>query len=396
MHIFCITIGILDKIIPKLVSSCSFFKLVLDKIFLDRIVDHNQHYYNDFTKSYTFMLDVARRKMTKNQIIESINAINPRCFNSVMLHLSDNEAYSVSIISDMLGVKNGILSNGWLSESDLNDIVKAAKDKSLYLIPDIDAPSHVKSWYDSLSASSMSIDNFSDSKTYEIDLLSQSDNIYEMYKKCMKIFAPVSKFIMIGVDEVPGNIWYADKLAIHINKLNNIAKELNYKIIVWNDALNPKLLPQIQEDVTIVYWQDSDVNNLTQLLERKNPIKNAYYETNYDNVHDLNKTEYQEKKIQMFVDNLISNNMLCLWGEDSEDIPHSSIIDFINKLQDKMPKTQVTPTISNSKQNNVAAAVAVPIVIIIVACVAIGIFIWYRKNKQNKSNDDKNNDVVIV
>ncbi|EAX97102.1 Glycosyl hydrolase family 20, catalytic domain containing protein [Trichomonas vaginalis G3] len=398
-------------------------------ILLESLQLHNAMYNNSFITRNAFMLDVARRKMTKDQILQAINSINITCFRYLMLHLSDDQSYSLGFITDTLKIGKQTIGNGWLTDSDLAEIVSLAKSKSLYLIPDIDAPSHVGSWYKSYQSSGESTDIFSDSNTLDIEKLDSSSGVYEIYKKCMTIFKDVSNYINIGVDEVPGNTYYANQLASHINKINQIAKENNYKTVVWNDALNGKLLQQLDSDITIMYWHDSDVNTFEALLNTKNPIKNAYYDTNYDNVHDLDEPEYQKGKITKFVNNLINNNILCLWGEDSEDITHDQIINFINDVQNEMIKNNkiipiekreesksddgngtyngnktdgslITPTISpipddsskkgltNQEKGMIAGIV---IAVVAIAAIVVGIFLFRKKCQQEDSAEEIQN-----
>lgn len=112
---------------------------------MEDLVKHNlNNNPNQTTFKNTLLLDVSRRHMSKEEIIDLLTNVNPDIFQQVQLHLTDNEGFSININSILMSPVFDGNTNGWLSIEDIVEIVMVATKLGISIIIDIDVPAHSK------------------------------------------------------------------------------------------------------------------------------------------------------------------------------------------------------------------------------------------------------------
>ena len=67
---------------------------------MEDLVKHNlNNNPNQTTFKNTLLLDVSRRHMSKEEIIDLLTNVDPDIFQQVQLHLTDDEGFSININS---------------------------------------------------------------------------------------------------------------------------------------------------------------------------------------------------------------------------------------------------------------------------------------------------------
>lgn len=310
------------------------------------MADNIQSYYqishetrsNAITQNNIIMLDVARRHMNRNQIISCIRAIDPQKFPFVQLHLNDDEGFAV---------KSTILHNeknkNALSKYDLEKIIQYANWKGITIIPDIDIPAHDTALINDLKKCNspwIKKGVIMDNSTLDYTNSNALNMVEQIYDEILPLFSHQQyRYVMLGGDEVPGNVSCAVQFSNFINSLNNYVNQKGFNAIMWNDCLNPTVLEKLNQNITVDYWTHSDANTTAQqIADHGNSVKNVNYQNSYYNTVDLNDNWLRNKKATDLA-NQKGSKMLCLWGSDSlqeKQISNQKVIDYINQVQQNM------------------------------------------------------------
>lgn len=290
---------------------------------------------NLIIKNNVLMLDVARRHMTRNQIIDCLRAIDSSKFKFVQLHLNDNENYAI---------KSSILHNtdmkDTLSQDDLRAIVKYANQKGITIIPDIDVPSHDMALIKDLRqchSNWLKYNIIMDNSTLDYTNPKTLELVRALYAEILPVFKNQTfKYFMIGADEVPGNQSCAMQFSQFINDLNKYLNQNGFRSIIWNDCINSKVLSNLNQNIVVDYWEQSDAHTtMAQIADHGNSVKDVNYQNSYFNTVDLKNQALENKKANA-LDHQKGGKMLCLWGSDSpqeKQISNQDIINYINEVQ---------------------------------------------------------------
>lgn len=319
---------------------------------------------NDISNDKGLLLDVARHPMSKDDIIKVIYAASDSGFDYIDLHLSDNQ--NCSFIPNFANGKTDYRFQ--LSNQDLSEIVEVAKSKDLYIVPDVDMPSHAGALLKILKennselAKKIIMDGTDDTINYNDDDAIMFINA--IYNQIADIFSSQdTRYLSIGLDEVAGE---STQLASYVNKINKYQNNNGFQLIVWNDSLLKKEISELDQNVIINYW--SQYGDQTDYIERSNnrisvsdvlssnhQIINSNQE-NYYKIENIGNPSNEDAFIEQFnryfkpnyFDEVVnkqknhytienSNNsgsgyLISLWGENSSNITTEQIILFINKL----------------------------------------------------------------
>ncbi len=317
---------------------------------------------NDISNDKGLLLDVARHPMRKDDIIKVIYAASDSGFDYIDLHLSDNQ--NCSFIPNFANGKTDYRFQ--LSNQDLAEIVEVAKSKDLYIVPDVDMPSHAGALLKILKennselAKQIIMDGTDDTINYNDDDAIMFINA--IYNQIANIFSSQdTRYLSIGLDEVAGE---STQLASYVNKINKYQNNNGFQLIVWNDSLLKKEISELNQNVIINYW--SQYGDQTDYIERSNnrisvsdvlssnhQIINSNQE-NYYKIENIGNSSNEDAFIEQFnryfkpnyFDEVVnkqknhytienSNNsgyLISLWGENSSNITTEQIILFINKL----------------------------------------------------------------
>lgn len=239
----------------------------------------------------TLHLDIARKYFTKDWIIDLIRDISTFKMNAIELHFSENEGFRIQCDTDP-----AIVSDKYLTKDEVREILKAAKELYVEVIPSFDSPGHVKQILKAHPEYMlMDVDGYLSEKTLDITnpeavayMKSLLDEYAELFKEC--------KSFNIGGDESFGwsdirrmqfSAWqiledyakktYGNGANAHdafIGYINDIAAYMTakgFKVRAWNDGLIRNIdqaeVNSASKDVEICYWTNNGTLGATVVTD---------------------------------------------------------------------------------------------------------------------------------
>lgn len=302
---------------------------------MEDLVKHNlNNNPNQTTFKNTLLLDVSRRHMSKEEIIDLLTNVDPDIFQQVQLHLTDDEGFSININSILMNPVFDGNTNGWLSIEDIVEIVMVAFKLRISIIIDIDVPAHSKALIQDIKKLT-NIQFYMDDTTLDYTNEWTQQLLVNIFSFVSSGLATLPINYFLGFDEVPGNVANASDLSNLINRIYTVVSNGKNTISIWNDSLNSSILPNLNKNINIVYWRDADGNTFRDLLKSKNKIINAFEDDYYFNCSDINNTDYIDSRLKSF--DLNVSNLVALWGENSlQGLTNANLCSFINKLCDSL------------------------------------------------------------
>lgn len=259
-----------------------------------------------------FMLDVARHFFKKEVIFRLIDLISFHKFNTLHLHLTDDQGWRVEIkkyplLTEIGSIRQGTIQKdktldhrihqGFYSKEDLKEIVAYAKSKFVEVIPEIDLPGHMNAMiaaYPNLSCRGKEIEvrtSFGINKTI---LCGGNPQVYQMIEDILLEIIEIfdSKYIHLGGDEAPTTYWKKCPKCQKMIKDNNLRNERQLQtylfnhfanflkhhgkiVIGWNEVINH----QLSNNVIIQHWKPFTKKKTIQAINkgRKTIISNFFY-----------------------------------------------------------------------------------------------------------------------
>ncbi|MEO5581782.1 MAG: beta-N-acetylhexosaminidase, partial [Saprospiraceae bacterium] len=245
------------------------------------------------------MLDVSRHFFTVNEVKQYIDAMSMYKFNTLHLHLTDDNGWRVEIKSlpkltsvgawraerfgtfgDRAPVKEGESTpyGGFYTQVQIKDLVRYASSKQITILPEIDVPGHSMAMlaaYPELSCTHEKVfvnpgTKFSEwygngkfKMLVDNTLNPANEKVYEYLDKVFTELAALfpNPYIHVGGDECYHGYWEADSSVkalmvkenfkdIHevqsyfIKRLEKILKSKNKKLIGWDEILEGGLAPE--------------------------------------------------------------------------------------------------------------------------------------------------------
>lgn len=302
---------------------------------MEDLVKHNlNNNPNQTTFKNTLLLDVSRRHMSKEEIIDLLTNVDPDIFQQVQLHLTDNEGFSININSILMNPVFDGNTNGWLSINDIAEIVSVATKLGISIIIDIDVPAHSKALIKDIKKLT-NIQFYMDDSTLDYTNEWTQQLLVNIFSFASSGLATLPVNYFLGFDEVPGNVANASSLSNLLNRIYNVVSNGKNTVSIWNDSLNSSILPNLNKNINIVYWRDADGNTFRDLLKSKNKIINAFEDDYYFNCSDINNTDYIDSRLKSF--DLNVSNLVALWGENSlQGLTNANLCSFITRLCDSL------------------------------------------------------------
>lgn len=296
----------------------------------------------NFVNQNVVMLDVSRRHMTEQQILDFINNIDTSKFQVLQLHLSDNEGFALK--TQVLGHNSG-----WLSKQDIEEICATANEKGIQVVPDIDVPGHSGGIIQILQDTNSRWLNkaiIMDSQDLNYTSPDTLSFVKQVYHDALTAFngqeidgQPVQNYVVAGADEVPGNLANADNFAQFLNGLDRYCNRYGFQMVVWNDCINNRVDPQLNKNIIINYWTKSDADNSIESLQNNDfSVKNVDSNFSYINTEDLDNEQLRNNKSTSFSEHNTGRNELCFWGggDNDKNITNTQLISYLNQIQNKM------------------------------------------------------------
>ena len=245
------------------------------------------------------MLDVSRHFFSVKEIKQLIDEMARYKFNTLHLHLTDDNGWRIEIkslpeltrigawrvartgwwgVRQPPGDNEAATYGGFYTQDEIRGLVKYASSMSINILPEIDAPGHslaAIASYKRLSCTKLDYKVNPGSKFYGIDdnaLCAGNDSTYEFLEK---VFTEVTRlfpypYIHVGGDECYMGFWDScpvckkkmqtenlkngtELQGYFFKRLEKILKEKGKKIIAWDEILDGGS----GADITIMNWRNT-------------------------------------------------------------------------------------------------------------------------------------------
>lgn len=300
------------KIILITVLCCFFIQGHIYAMTNQQVMENgNQETATKISERNGVLLDVARCPMTRQEIENIINQMNPQRFSYLVLHLNDDE--HVAFQSKLLG---NIGAPNTLSAADMKAITQDAQNHHIMLVPDFDTPGHCEALlrllnqYNPKLAREIRMDNqtldYTNSQT--VKFVKEIDG--ELSQACSDQKYP---YLMMGGDEVAGSGTHSKALMNYFNQLNEYENHQGFRTVMWNDSITKH--NDLSDKIVIAYWAQGGANTASGLLQKyfsdratvadliHHPLINANEAYNYLNLNDLSDPTFVADFIKQFNQN---------------------------------------------------------------------------------------------
>ena len=243
------------------------------------------------------MLDVSRHFFTKEEVEKYIDEMVRYKYNTLHLHLSDDQGWRIEIKSLPMLTQKGAwrvsrtgawgsflpsLANeptpdgGFYTQDDMREIIRYAKDRFITILPEIDIPAHslaLITSYPNLSCTQLSYSvnaGYPDPVRVDNALCIGNDSIYQVLDKIFTELAALfpHEYIHVGGDEAYKGFWAlcpkcqkrmtAEHLknveelqSYFIKRMESMLKSKGKKLIGWDEILEGGLAPE----ATVMSWR---------------------------------------------------------------------------------------------------------------------------------------------
>ena len=340
------------------------------------------------TKERTVHLDIARKYLTKDWIINYIREMSWMGYNSLELHLAEDGGFRTDFWDDTyypaadgntgndFSWAIGSMLQPWcyscpdpdsgkyLTAAEMVQICEVAKEYHIDIIPSFDTPAHVgwmtKHYDDLVKSGNTSIKNFKyngttytlpdrinyrSTGTYDYAVLDLSNANVQKFALAMytdiaaffREYAGSTKFNICG-DEVGLNSsdrWdYAD-FVDYVNSVNSKLNSMNYTVRIYNDFLDrskyinaaDRTVPNLASNIEIVYWDAPTAGTLSSDIQRSD------YWVNQGRVMHSGVQNWTYYVLRIFNDpNYTSNS---IWGMDARH-PNNTWWSFSHNTEERV------------------------------------------------------------
>jgi hexosaminidase len=243
------------------------------------------------------MLDVSRHFFTKQEVEEYIDQMARYKYNTLHLHLADDQGWRIEIKSLPELTKVGAwrvkrtgrwgtfmaafagepaTDGGFYTQEDMKEIIKYAQDRFITILPEIDVPAHslaLIASYPNLSCTQLPYSVNAGGKGYERNdnvLCIGNDSTFSMLDKIFTEIAALfpNPYIHIGGDEAYKGFWdqcpkcqkrmaeehlkNVDELQSYfVKRVEKIVESKGKKLIGWDEILEGGLAP----NATVMSWR---------------------------------------------------------------------------------------------------------------------------------------------
>lgn len=289
-----------------------------------------------------FMIDVARRFFSVDDIKRQIDIASQYKINRLHLHLSDDQGWrleikkypDLTIIGGSTEVGGG--PGGYYTQEQFKDIVKYASDRYIEIIPEFDMPGHCNAAlasYGFLNPDGKRKPLYTGTAVGFSTFMTHDERTYEFIEDVIKETAAISpsKYFHIGGDEAQSTP-KAD-YDYFVGRVSKIAEKYNKIPIGW-DPIDTS--PEIGSNVVLQNWKDSNEEAVKKKMKIIISIaKKTYLDMKYNKdtpygtdwagyidvktAYDFDLTDYAPK-------NLILGIEAPLW---TEFIPNTEAMDYM-------------------------------------------------------------------
>jgi len=248
------------------------------------------------------MVDMGRMPFTYDWLAERIRDMAYLKLNVLQLHLTDDEGWRIE--SDL-----GLESEGYLTKVELQSLIELATRYHISIVPEIDMPSHLGSLLEEYPQFQLKdIDGGERLGRLDYSIPEARELLFDIVDEYIDLFP--GAYWHMGGDEYLSNSQYADypqlleyaqsvvgpdasakdgTIAL-VNEMNDFVRSHGKTLRMWNDIVGPSTTTQVDTDVVIHYWTDSDSEDFfgtvgpytpQTLLDRGYKVLNASFLPTY-------------------------------------------------------------------------------------------------------------------
>jgi len=241
------------------------------------------------------MLDVSRHFFKPNDIKQIIDLLAFFKFNTLHLHLSDDQGWRIEIKAwPNLATHGGSTevgggAGGFYTQEEYKDIVAYARDRYITIVPEIDMPGHTNaalSSYPELNCNEMAPDLYTGTNVGFSTLCTQKEITYKFIDDVIGELADLSPgpYIHIGGDESHSTPM-KDYIPF-VQRVQQIVLAHGKKVIGWDEIANTKL----ENNTTVQFW--ARVDNALKGVKKgakviMSPANRTYLDMQYDSTTTL-------------------------------------------------------------------------------------------------------------
>ncbi len=236
------------------------------------------------------MLDVARHFFGVEEVKKLIDQLAYYKFNTLHLHLSDDQGWRIEIKSwpnlTAHGGKTevGGGEGGFYTQEQYTDIVKYAQERFITIIPEIDMPGHTNAAsasYPELNGNGKTPELYTGTDVGFSTLATKKEATYKFIDDVIRELAAITpgEYLHIGGDES-----HATKLEDYIpfmNRVQDMVIAHGKKVLAWDEIALATLKP----NTVVQYWAKAEnaVKGVAQGAKvLMSPAANAYLDMQYD------------------------------------------------------------------------------------------------------------------
>jgi len=280
------------QIIPQM-SNDTIAKNKIWVIPTGKIIDAPQFKYR------SSMLDVARHFFSIEDVKKYIDVLSYYKYNTLHLHLSDDQGWRIEIKSwpklTEIGAKSevGGESGGFYTQDEFTEIVNYAAARHMTIVPEIDMPGHTNAAsfsYPFLNGNGKKLKYYEGIKVGFSTFDTRKDSVYKFVDDVIREISSLTPgpYFHIGGDE--SHVTKKDEYIYFINRVEKIVQKYGKQMIGWDEVANANL------DTTSIsqYWSRNKKNldkavskNMNVILS---PANKAYLDLKYDTLSKFGLT----------------------------------------------------------------------------------------------------------
>ncbi|WP_313790213.1 family 20 glycosylhydrolase [Flagellimonas yonaguniensis] len=293
------------------------------------------------------MLDVARHFFTVEEVKKYIDALAYYKFNTLHLHLSDDQGWRIEIkswpkLTEVGGASEvGGGEGGFYTQEQYKDLVAYAADRHITIVPEIDMPGHTNSAslsYPFLHYAGAETPRVrTDMKVGYSSFDAKKDTVYSFLDDVIGEIAAMTPgpYFHIGGDE--SHVTKKSDYILFVEKVGKLVQKHNKRMIGWDEIAQADIDP----NSVIQLW--NNVENAIKASESGSkiiisPAKKAYLDMKYDSISEygLHWAGYIPVDVgykwdpETYVEGLAKENILGieapLW---SETISNSTELEYL-------------------------------------------------------------------
>ena len=241
------------------------------------------------------MLDVARHFFTVEEVKKYIDALAYYKFNTLHLHLSDDQGWRIEIkswpkLTEVGGASEvGGGEGGFYTQEEYKDIVAYAADRHMTIVPEIDMPGHTNAAslsYPFLHYAGAETPRVrTDMKVGYSSFDAQKDTVYSFLDDVIGEIAAMSPgpYFHIGGDE--SHVTKKSDYILFVEKVEKIVQKHNKRMIGWDE------IAQADIDASSIaqFWNEPEnalkaAENGSKII--MSPAKKTYLDMKYDSISE--------------------------------------------------------------------------------------------------------------